>query len=390
MKTYFLTNPFRFFFPLAWGMGIWGGLIWIFFAMGWTAYPVQAHPQSMVVGFLLGHIVGFLLTAGPRFTATGDLKISEFAIAATLYGAVCLSVMLHAPQQTVFALAALTIAALAAILGGRFVRRTKTPPAEFIFLPFGLVAGLLGASGRAFAVDLESEYLTRLSGLFLYEGFVLSLVLGVGGRLAPFLMGHGLEPAASQMELSAKSRLSRLVLPLVIFWLTYLLEATNSPGLASPVSMRLIRAMVVGFILLRDWRIYRLPQAETRQAWGIWISAWMLVSGSLMSVYTDWRIHSIHLFYIGGLGLLTLMVATRVTLAHGSKRLLLERTSRAIYPVVALIIAASLTRFSAGFLPESYISHLAYAGGMWGIALLVWGWVFLREGFYQRLGSADG
>jgi uncharacterized protein involved in response to NO len=147
---------------------------------------------------------------------------------------------------------------------------------------------------------------------------------------------------------------------------------------------------VVAYILLRDWKIGRLPKAGTRQGWGIWLSAWMMVSGSLISVYAGWKIHSIHIFYIGGLGLLTLMVATRVTLAHGSKRLLLESTSRVLYPVVAMILAASITRFSAGFLPQSYISHLAYAGGLWGIALVIWGWVFLREGFYQRLGSADG
>ncbi len=390
MSAYFLTNPFRFFFPLAWGMGIWGGLMWVFFALGWIAYPAQAHPQSMVVGFLLGHIMGFLLTAGPRFTATGDLKTSEFSLAASCFAAVCFSVMLQAPVQTVFGLAALSIAVLAGILGRRFLARTKSPPVEFIFLPFGLVAGLVGASGQAFSSYLESDVLRRLASLFLYEGFVLSLVLGVGGRLAPFLMGHGLEPTVSQDKAAVKSGVSRLVIPLVLFWMTYLFEAASIADVIQTSTWRLLRGLVVAYALLRDWKIGRMPKAGTRQGWGIWLSAWMMVSGSLISVYAGWKIHSIHLFYIGGLGLLTLMVATRVTLAHGSKRLLLESTSRVLYPVVAMILAASITRFSAGFLPQSYISHLAYAGGLWGIALAIWGWVFLREGFYQRLGSADG
>lgn len=390
MNAYFLANPFRFFFPLAWGMGIWGGMMWVFFALGWMAYPAQTHPQSMVVGFLLGHVMGFLLTAGPRFTATGDLKASEFFLAAVLFAAVCLGVMLQAPQQTVFGLAALSIAVLAGILGRRFLARTKTPPAEFIFLPFGLVAGLSGAGERALSSVVDSEFFSRIASLFLYEGFVLSLVLGVGGRLAPFLMGHGIEPTVSHDKSTTKIGVSRLIVPLVLFWLTYFFEAAGASGAIQASGWRMLRGLVVAYILLRDWKIGRLPKSRTRQGWGIWISAWMMVSGTLVSVYAGWKIHSIHLFYIGGLGLLTLMVATRVTLAHGSKRLLLESTSRVLYPVVGLILAAAITRFSAGFLPQSYISHLAYAGGLWGLALALWGLVFLREGFYQRFGSADG
>jgi uncharacterized protein involved in response to NO len=116
----------------------------------------------------------------------------------------------------------------------------------------------------------------------------------------------------------------------------------------------------------------------------------MMPLGLGFAAISAWRIHAIHLFYIGGLGLLTMMIATRVVLAHGSRKLLLEQTSRALFPIVGLTLLAAFTRLSAGISAKIYLSHLAYAAGLWVLALGIWGYVFLKEGLPSRSGSADG
>ncbi len=394
MNQALLENPYRVFFPLAWLMGLWGGLVWVLFALGIGDLPVLMHPQAMMAGFLLGHVMGFLLTAGPRFTGTGALASIELSIAVAIYLALCGAVIfqgsLELPQEVTFVLFALSVVVMASILGFRLLRRTKSPPSEFVFLPFGLFAALIGAVIKVSGET--SAFLSQLGNLFFYEAFILSLVLGIGSRLAPFLMGHGEAPdaASSKAEANLRSvnRGRSLILPLIVFWLSYFLEAHFQP-LGSVQLARVLRGIVLLYVFGFQWKLFERPKNTTRQAWGLWVSAWMMMLGLFASSVATWRVHSLHLFYIGGLGLLTLMVATRVTLAHGSKRLLLEKTSAVLYPVIALLLLAAWARFAAILLPQFYVQTLAVAASLWVVGLLLWGIVFLREGSRQSPGSAD-
>lgn len=388
MTSQILINPYRLFFPLAWLMGLWGGLVWILFAAGVSPFPAITHPQSMSAGFLMGHVMGFLLTAGPKFTGTGPLKPLELGIAALCYVVLCFAAIFQV--QFTFGLFALSAASLAVILGLRISRKTKGPPAEFVFLPFGLAAAFIGAIIKMLGATsaVVSPFVSQLGNLFVYEAFILSLVLGVGSRLAPFLLGHAGAPDAVSIANKTAPLGWPFIWSLILFWFSYIWEALLAPSGALDFA-RLLRASVVVYVLARHWRLFRFPQSATRQAWGLWSSAWMMSLGLFASAITAWQIHSLHLFYIGGLGLLTLMVATRVSLAHGSKRLLLERTSKVLYPVVGLVIGAALVRFIANFSGSSYIETLAIAASLWVIGLFIWGVVFLIEGSRQSPGSAD-
>lgn len=396
MSPALLDNPYRIFFPLAWLMGLWGGFVWVLFALGYGSFPAMLHPQAMIAGFLLGHVMGFLLTAGPRFTGTGALNSIELSIAVAIYLALCGAVVFQQPlnlsQEVTFVLFALSVLAMASILGLRLLRRTKSPPAEFVFLPFGLVAALIGALIKI--LGETSAFVSLLGNLFIYEAFILSLVLGIGSRLAPFLMGHGDAPDAVSSPagayVRAVNRQRALLLSLIVFWLSYFLEAHFQPmGTAQIQFARVLRGLVLLYVFGFQWKLFAGPKSKTRQAWGLWGSAWMMMLGLFASSLATWRVHSLHLFYIGGLGLLTLMVATRVTLAHGSKRLILEKNSQVLYTAIALLLLAAWSRFAAVFLPELYVQTLAVAASLWVVGLFLWGIVFLKEGSRQSLGSAD-
>lgn len=373
MNLAVLDNPYRLFFPLAWLMGLWGGIVWLLFAAGANSYPAIIHPQAMITGFLFGHVLGFLLTAAPKFTGTGSLHPLELGAAVVSYVALCLAALFYAPATFVFF--ATSTAITSAILARRFLMKSKTPPAEFVFLPFGMFSAFIGALIKSF--NEPPAFLSQLANLFVYEAFVLSLVIGVGSRLAPFLMGQGEGAKPKSLNWA-----------LALFWFTYFFEAmTESIGDVN--WSRCLRALVVFAIFCRNWQMTRFPRSDTKQAWGLWASAWMMSVGLFASSLTTWRVHALHLFYVGGLGLLTLMVATRVTLAHGSKRLYLERTSKALYPVVGLLLVAAAVRTGAIFLPKFYIQILSIAALLWVSGLFLWGSVFLKEGSHQQSGAGD-
>ena len=84
---------------------------------------------------------------------------------------------------------------------------------------------------------------------------------------------------------------------------------------------------------------------------------------------------------------MTLMIATRVTLAHGDHGYELEGSSKALKWAGILILAAMLTRIMAPFTMSAYRRHLGYASLVWILAIIFWAWVFFRKIFV--LSKAD-
>src|SRR5215470_13904226 len=65
------TDPYRIFFPLGILLGTAGVSIWPLYYYGITqGYSGRAHAFVQTCGFLYAFMVGFLLTAIPRFTGT--------------------------------------------------------------------------------------------------------------------------------------------------------------------------------------------------------------------------------------------------------------------------------------------------------------------------------
>jgi uncharacterized protein involved in response to NO len=143
----------------------------------------------------------------------------------------------------------------------------------------------------------------------------------------------------------------------------------------SPFAARAVRAAVFTLVSFHDWKIHRRPGVRSTMALGLWISCWLLLLGLWFPVvFPAYALHVRHLAYVGGFGLMTIAVATRVTLAHGGHNLALERTSGLFKAAVGLILLAAATRGIARLLPESaYWTHLHFAAWSWNLGLLIWG-----------------
>src|SRR3989338_9184364 len=81
-------EPFRLFFPLAVGFGCLGVGHWLAYALGWRqSYSGFYHASLQVGAYMSCFIVGFLLTALPRFSATAPASNLELAVALGLMAA---------------------------------------------------------------------------------------------------------------------------------------------------------------------------------------------------------------------------------------------------------------------------------------------------------------
>jgi uncharacterized protein involved in response to NO len=367
-----LENPYRVLFPIGWVLALWGGCVWGLYYLGIKSYPGVEHPQIMMGGFLLCFIVGFLMTAAPKFTGSFPATKKEL-ISAAIMGTLMLPCSFFGFRALSYLLSFFMFGFLVIFLRCRFKARRNDPPAPFVFILLGIISGALSSlllSIDAFGLFSLPPIFIRIATLFYNQGFVLALVSGIGSRLVPALLGW----MPSPLEGGVLFKVRPFVILMFILILSYVFEALQFEILG-----RTLRALLFGWLSFTQWKIYKLPKIETLQAKMLWLSAWGVLLGLTGQIWADYRIHFLHLMFIGGFGLMTFMVAVRVTLSHGNHGLELESKSKAIWLAGTLIVLTALFRVLSGFFPERYFGILALASIFWGLALVIWGIVFLPK-----------
>lgn len=367
-------DAYRIFFPAGWLLAFWGVLLWILFPWNLVSYPGIHHPDIMMGGFFLCFVCGFLMTAVPKFTGTFgptvlDQKLS-FAVLAILFFS-----LLPAGKVPFYLAVVINFIFLIYFSARRVLVRKNNPPDSFIFVGFGLITGIVGVlillANELTEVNSQVYMLGRL---FFLQTYIMCLVLGVGSRLVPALLGWA--PLPTEAKHSSKDKKIFFVLG-GLFVVTYLCES-----IGETLHATILRALVISFITLKYWKLYKFPNRKAVQTWGLWLSAWSVVLGVWGIVFfPQLRIHLLHIIYISGLGLMTFMIAVRVTLSHGNHEMSLEKKSKILAVGGGLLFLAGFTRFSAGIRPDIYQSHLLYAAITWIAGLLLWGWLFLPKMF---------
>lgn len=368
-------EPYRVLFPVGILHALIGSGAWILYALKMIPYPGALHTHHMIIGFLLTFITGFLLTAIPRFSETKSCSRLELFIASALTVA-SLFLSSHLINIGIFIF-------LFYFLIRRITMRSEvvsiTPPPEFIFLPVGLILGLVGVSFLALSdQSMLSAPFISIGRLFLYHATVLFIILGIGSKLIPAILGFAPPPSPASLREGSQNqtKLHNLVPPLTAFVLLigFLLEAFNFT-----ITGKVIRALCATFVGMRSWKLYLKPLNPAKMAFWLWCSAWSMLLGLwVYALFPTFGVHAAHLFFISGFGLMSLLISSRVMLSHGGHEMKFETTSRAYASISLLMIFSALTRFSAPWTPN-YEHHLGYAALCFIIALMIWIYFFLPK-----------
>lgn len=368
-------NAYRFLFPIGCLNGMIGAFLWIAFRLQWIDfYPVVSHANLMIGGFLFSYALGFLWTAVPRFLQAPTPGSGELTLLVSTMGITPVLGLLTDP--TLF-YAAMLIGLLCTVHFGlrRFNLRKTNPPPSFIFLMVGILLAIVSLLILMLAPFVPiSEPVVAVARTFFLKGFVLCLVLGVGIKLLPALLGWVPPPSPGGERQSF--RFDPALFPLLAFLLAgVLLEGLGKLAWAGFA----YTAALAGAGLLR-MRLARLPKTRSALAFGVWISGLAVAFSPLSLAYDPaFAVHFWHLIFISGMGLLTIFVSVRVLLAHSGQEFLYWEKRPALYLLGALVLMTSLTRVTAPLLPPQHLlSHYAYAAGTWIAALALWAFYFLR------------
>lgn len=99
----------------------------------------------------------------------------------------------------------------------------------------------------------------------------------------------------------------------------------------------------------------------------------LLLALVAVAVVQQQKIALDHILYVGGFGLITMIVATRVIFGHSGQGHQFNRWNKALVICVGLILLGMATRVSADFLPRVRNSHHVYATICWVAVSIIWG-----------------
>jgi uncharacterized protein involved in response to NO len=218
-----------------------------------------------------------------------------------------------------------------------------------------------------------------LANLLLYQGLLLPPVLGIGSFLFPRILGGGFGEAGTAGE--ARVRFGRALVAAALLLASFFLESLGH--VRSGYGLRL--AVAVAYLLIEvRWR--RRPGDEARGSlttglfWSLALSASSL---GLAGFFYPQHISIEHLLYIGGFGLLTLVVASRVLFGHGGDLAGFFKRSHGVRWLVLLGVLAATTRAVPAWVPQTTVSHHIYAAWTWGLLALAW-LIWHRRRFVAR------
>ncbi|MDB6174477.1 MAG: hypothetical protein JWL59_3788 [Chthoniobacteraceae bacterium] len=371
------AEPFRIFFPLGLLVGISGVSLWpLYFSGLHKFYPGVMHARMMIEGFLGAFVLGFLGTAMPRLTGTGPFSRLELTTLLALYiGAVGTHIAERYLAADCIFLALLITFAL--LMGKRFTRRTDLPPPGFLLVIFGFFNAIAGTALLIHGSLGEGSAHSALFGTqLLYQGFVLYLVLGVGGFLLPRFLQLP-EPEFPESRTPSPEWNKRAAFALAI---GFLLLATFAADLWAPRWMALTRAILAGTFLFTQIPFHRNVIPRLTLTAGLLAALFFIVIGLVFpALWPAQRVAADHMVFIGGFTLLTLTVATRVVLGHGGQSHLFTTGLPFLKNTILLLLAGMILRVAGDFIPANRGSLLSYASYLWMFAAILWGWCVLPK-----------
>ena len=374
-------EPFRLFFPLGIMCGLIGVSHWLFYQIGWTErYSCFYHGLVQIQGFQICFIVGFLMTALPKFMDVPGARPFEILISTCLVLACMAGLIVEnwfAAEVGFLALIVHTIVFAAR----RFRRRRDSPPPEFVFIVIGLLHALVGG-----ALLLQAK--TTATGRPMVEqGMTLSFMMAIGGYLLPRLLGYRARsseagPQVSTESASGRSERVRIALYLAagcILFLSFLGES-----FVSERAGRLVRAGVVSAYFIAVVGVYRRPRAKVWHVRFLHLSLLFAMAGLWLSgLFPEYGVVALHMLFVGGFSLITLAVAVRAVASHCGFESLWDRNPAPVVLFGTLFLIALGLRICADLFPEAYFPLLATAAGVWSAGVLVWGVYFVPKLRFQ-------
>lgn len=359
-----LSYGFRPFFLLAalfalLDMVVWIGALSGLWEVGGDMGPIAWHAHEMLFGYGAAALCGFVLTAVPNWT--GHLPVSGRPLLALVVlwllgrGAMAAPGLLG--LWTASAIDSLFLIAVAVIVGREVVVGRNWQNLR-VLAGIGALAALNLGFHAATLWGWDIGPLLRAT-----VGVFALLISQVGGRIVPSFTRNALARRGETALPRPADRLDQVALGVALLamlswavvpelWLTTILGTA---------------AAVVHAIRLARWRplpALREPLlAMLHIGYAFIVLGWAAVAMASVGILA--APSALHIFTVGGIGLMTVAVMARATRGHTGHPVKASAVTVAAYGCLA---AAALLRPLAGIIPDAYQQLLGVSGAAWILA----------------------
>ncbi len=300
--------------------------------------PSQWHAHEMLYGYGMAVVAGFLLTAVKNWTGVQTPHGKPLLVLFALW---CVARVLF-----LFGTVFLALAALADLMFGLLLIVAVAHPiirarqwqqlavvSKLLLLWTGNLVFYLGCYNL-----INNGMLYAINGaVFLFIG----LILMIGRRVIPFFIERGvvhLVVDKVQLKQYRWLDISIMVLFIGLFINEIFIHAAGLSSLLSVVLFALNSYRLYSWHTAALWRVPLL--------WSLYLSSWLINFGFLLYGLQDLldipSILTLHLFTIGGIGLMTVGMMSRVALGHTGRDI--RNTSLWLKAVFAAIGASAVFR----------------------------------------------
>lgn len=383
------TIGFRPFFSLAGLAAILFMAAWMAFYQTWLPWPglplssSQWHAHSMIYGFAMAVVAGFLLTATSNWTGLPTASGKWLAALASCWLAARLSVfwspLLAMSFDALFSLGLVYSVTRPIVLKKQ--RRQIAIVAKLLLLVAGnslfywQVCRLPGADALPQAIHWS-----------LYGGFYLliGLILTMARRVVPFFIERGVGYPVQLIQ-NRWLDLSSLSLFLLLFIIEVWWQQQHWVAL-----------LAAGLLLVNVWRLYNWHTPgiwRNPMLWSLYLACgWICVGFLLLSLrpfITMPGTAALHSFAVGGIGLITISMMCRVSLGHTGRNV--RQTPRAMPLAFGLLLLAAILRsIMPGWLPSAYPLWILSAQLCWIAAFSIFSLQLIPMLWQPRIDSSPG
>jgi uncharacterized protein involved in response to NO len=341
----------------------------------------QWHAHEMIFGYSMAVIAGFLLTAARNWT--GRDTASGIGLILVMAPWVCARMLmlggtrflLYAALADMLFMLGLAIAVFRPIVQERQARQA----------PVLIILTLLTTANLAFYLG-AAGWLPNATQTGIYGGLylVLGMVLFMGRRVIPLFtrggVGYPVEPANFRWNDIATFILYPLFLLNEVFLLFPLAGAILAACLFLSNSLRLFAWHTAG--------IWKKPLL-----WSLFAAFFMINIGflmrALMPLYTIPASLPLHVWAVGGIGIITASMMARVSLGHTGRNV--HAAPPAMIVILAGLLLSSLFRFMLPLLdPQHYSFWIGASGLTWIASFALFSFVFIPMLIKPRVDGKPG
>ena len=341
-------------------------------ATGW-------HSHEMLFGYAAAVIAGFLLTAAGNWTGIKMIRGWRLVMLSLIFLAGRFAPFItDLPHWILASVDTIFLPLVAVILAAPIIRVKQW--SNLIFIPILLAMAAANIMVHLSALEIININIVMGSRAMLY--LVIFLIVVMGGRVIPFFTERGVEGIVTK-KWTTIEYLSAISVLLASIGDVFFNGSVVSAYLA-------FFAAIVNLIRLYGWysnHIWSVPLVWILHIAYAWISVGFLLKGLTIFDLSQ-SIFSYHAFTVGGIGIMTMGMMSRVIIGHTGREMVLN--SWMVLAFIIINVAAIVRVILPMLMHDFYLQLIQLAGALWIVSFIIFALVYIPMLLQARVDGREG